>query len=158
MWWLLWFIPTVYSTVAIVTWTLLARSDYKEFVADGKTGLRELPSKYWDWDAGQTDEMRYDALKRQRNQKQREEIENLRLDVCKDLAFTGNARVAWFWPLFFTIIPFFWLGNLIRWAATSGVDKEIQAKRDFEKAQRIVEEYNAKKKAEEDKIWKELES
>ena len=40
---------------------------------------------------------------------------------------------------------------------TSGVNKELEEKKLAEKAQKIVDDYNAKQKAEEEKVWAELE-
>lgn len=134
--WLIWFIPTLYFTVSIIGWVVIGRSDYRELASDSF----KFKSYVTEWGR---------VLPNRRTEEER-------LDKCRKEAMKSGA-VAFWWPLALIAAPFYGAYRGIRYLITSDVDKELEKKKQLEKAQKIVDDYNAKKKAEEERIWAELE-
>ena len=132
--WLTWFIPTLYFTVSFVGWVIIGRQEYREYVANDSF-------KTWITEWGMN---RYTRTEEQR------------LDKCRKEAMKAGAAAFW-WPLALIAAPFYGAYLGIRYLVTSDVDKELEKKKQLEKAQKIVDEYNAKKKAEEERVWAEVE-
>ena len=131
--WLLWFIPTLYVLVSLAGWTFMGRQEYRELVASG--AYEYLPST--------------NGYPKKRSEEDR--LERCRQDAVK------HGGLAFLWPVALVVMPFIGTYYGISHLVTSGVNKELEEKKLAEKAQKIVDDYNAKQKAEEEKVWAELE-
>lgn len=135
MMWLWWFIPTLYVVVSLVLWVVTGRSEYREMV-----GNNSFATVYDDYGRGRTRKLN----------------EEERLERCRKEAIKNNA-LAFIWPLALIALPFIGTYQGVKYLITSDVDKELEQKKQLAAAQKIVDDYNAKKKAEEEKVWAELE-
>lgn len=129
MWW--WLILALYVLVSIVGWVVTGRYKYRELAADPQANKYAAYSNY------------------------RKVTEEERLDACRKEAILYGAW-SFLWPWAVVAAPFVGAYHGIGYLITSDVDKELEKKKQFEAAQKIVDEYNAKKKAEEEKVWDEL--
>lgn len=133
--WLLWFLPTLYVLVSLAGWVVVGRKEYREYVANGSF-------------ATYIDEY---GLYRRHTRTDEDRLETCRKEAMKQGAWS------FLWPIALVVAPFIGAYYGISHLITSDVDKELEEKKLAEKAQKIVDDYNAKKKAEEEKVWAELE-
>jgi hypothetical protein len=139
-------VPTVYLSVSLAAWVVLGRQYYRELVTQGSYEL--AAKKELGYRTGFYSESRYTA-------EEKEKIEQRRLELCRNSALK-EGTLGLVWPVALIVAPFYLTGLGLKWAITSGVDKELEEKKQLAKAQKIVDDYNAKKKRDEDKLFDEL--
>lgn len=150
--WLLWLL--IYPAVALPAWVIMGRIAYRSFARDSDFCLNGAINESGTHFYYGTLEYRREELEKL-SEETRERIERIRLEMCRKEAVSDGAA-AFLWPIIAVVLPFFGLWKAVQWMITAGVDKELEREKEFKKAQKIVDEWNAKKKAEEDEAWSEV--